>query len=267
MGIHVNRSVSWRAGEGTPIKYTFSIDANLELEDFIGMSAVINLNGTVTITNNPTNSRNSWAASDFAVLTPGNINVDTHPFVYGVSYYEHYIPFLPDPQNSDQDGIIIQFRGDTWISDPNNNNNRVSLYVVYDGLVADQIDQSTTISYPVNFSYEVPVIPGTDFPVLAWITSGAASSTDYGWDDKQVWASWFDFDYRPGATLDTNTSVWKSHNRINGACHVLSDASNLTWQECRTLGGDASGQGNPPLILHAANANSWYNQKKLGKMS
>ena len=72
-------------------------------------------------------------------------------------------------------------------------------------------------------------------------------------------------DYRPGATLDTNTSIWKSHNRTNGACHILSNTSNMTWTECRTLNGDSGGQGNPPLILTAANANSWYNQKKLGK--
>lgn len=72
-------------------------------------------------------------------------------------------------------------------------------------------------------------------------------------------------DYRPGTSLDTNTSVWKSHNRTNGACHVLSNVGSVTWQECRTLDGDSGGQGNPPLILHAANANSWYNQKRLGK--
>lgn len=72
-------------------------------------------------------------------------------------------------------------------------------------------------------------------------------------------------DYRPGATLDTNTSVWKSHNRTDGACHILSNTETITWQECRTIEGDSGGQGNPPLILHAANANSWYNQKLLGK--
>jgi len=71
-------------------------------------------------------------------------------------------------------------------------------------------------------------------------------------------------DYRPGATLDTNTSIWKSHNRTNGACHILSNTGNMTWTECRTVNGDSGGQGNPPLILTAANANSWYNQKKLG---
>lgn len=69
-------------------------------------------------------------------------------------------------------------------------------------------------------------------------------------------------DYRPGASLDTNTSVWKSHNRENGACHVL---KNGVWQECRTVGGDEGEKGNPPLILTAANANSWRNQKLLGK--
>lgn len=69
-------------------------------------------------------------------------------------------------------------------------------------------------------------------------------------------------DYRPGTSLDTNTSIWKSHNRTNGACHVLNGS---TWQECRTVDGDSGGQGNPPLILHAANNSSWYNQKRLGK--
>ena len=71
-------------------------------------------------------------------------------------------------------------------------------------------------------------------------------------------------DYRPGAALDTNTSIWKSHNRTNGACHILSNTGNMTWTECRTTDG-GTGQGNPPLILHAADANSWYNQQKLGK--
>ena len=72
-------------------------------------------------------------------------------------------------------------------------------------------------------------------------------------------------DYRPGATLDTDTSIWKSHNRTNGACHILPNTLGTNWHECRTVDGNSGGQGNPPLILHAADANSWYNQKKLGK--
>lgn len=80
-------------------------------------------------------------------------------------------------------------------------------------------------------------------------------------------------DYRPGSTLKTDnpyypgdqTGVWLSHNRSDGAAHVLADVGNVTWQEMRTIDGDNGGQGNPPLILHQADANSWYNQKLLGK--
>lgn len=78
-------------------------------------------------------------------------------------------------------------------------------------------------------------------------------------------------DYRPGASLKGDNEygaivngIWRSHNRTNGACHVLSNVENVTWQECRTVNGDSGGQGNPPLILTADDANSWYNQKKIG---
>lgn len=81
---------------------------------------------------------------------------------------------------------------------------------------------------------------------------------------RVLYAVWM-MDYRPGATLDTNTSIWKSHNRADGACHVLSNTGNMTWQECRTIGGAEGDRGNPPLILTAPNANSWRNQKLLGK--
>ena len=68
-------------------------------------------------------------------------------------------------------------------------------------------------------------------------------------------------DFRPGSTLDTNTSVWKSHNRTNGACHILPNTTGTNWHECRTIGeGDV--YGDPPSIFHD---NKWYNQKKLGK--
>lgn len=265
MSFRVNKTVSWQAGEGTPIKYTFAIDAILRVEDILPNEVILNLNGTITITNHPTNSRNTWAASDFAVLIGGNTNVTTHPFVYGTSYYEHVIPFLPDPQNSDIDSILVEFRGDTWASDPNNNNNRSSLWMQIQGLVLDQYSQEGTSTFSINISYSVPVPSSGDTIILAWASSGANSSTDYSWQDPETWATWVDLDYRPGATLDTNTSIWKSHNRTNGACHVLPNSTGTNWHECRTAGGDVGAQGNPPLILHAANANSWYNQKRIGR--
>ena len=72
-------------------------------------------------------------------------------------------------------------------------------------------------------------------------------------------------DYRPGATLDAGISIWKSHNRTNGACHILPNTTGTNWHECRTVGGDEGERGDPPLILTADNANSWRNQKLLGK--
>lgn len=80
-------------------------------------------------------------------------------------------------------------------------------------------------------------------------------------------------DYRPGATLKTDnpyypgdqTGVWLSHNKSDGAAHVLSSVEPIVWQEMRTIDGDSGGQGNPPLILHQDDANSWYNQQLLGK--
>lgn len=93
------------------------------------------------------------------------------------------------------------------------------------------------------------------------ITLSRGSGTS---SEKTLYAVWTP-DYRPGAALDTNTNIWKSHNRTNGACHVLSNTGNMTWQECRTVGGAEGYKGNPPLILTAPNANSWRDQKLLGK--
>lgn len=72
-------------------------------------------------------------------------------------------------------------------------------------------------------------------------------------------------DYRPGATLNTNTNTWVSHNRSDGACHVLPNTTGTNWHECRTIGGEDGAQGNPPLLLHSARPDAWFNQKLLGK--
>ena len=75
-------------------------------------------------------------------------------------------------------------------------------------------------------------------------------------------------DYRPGAVLKgaeewmPTTGDYISHNRLNGACHVR---TNNGWQECRTTGGFDGEKGNPPLILTAGNADSWRDQKLIGK--
>ena len=265
MSFRVNRTVEWSAGAGTPVKYRFDLDVRISVASVSGTTAIIKIVGTYGVQNNPTNSRNSFAASDFAALSKGDVDPWNYPFTAGTSYYQAALPFATNAPTSVRDGIIIEFRGDTWISDPNNSNNRSTLYSKPSGVVLDTYDGSAYQSFDINTTFTVDITGGGDVPILTWVTSGANSSTDYSWLQHEVWASWFDLDYRPGATLDTNTDIWKSHNRANGACHVLSNVDDMTWQECRTVGGEASGQGNPPLILHASDANSWYNQKLLGK--
>lgn len=78
-------------------------------------------------------------------------------------------------------------------------------------------------------------------------------------------------DYRPGATLKTADEywptpggVWVTHNDKNSGCHVLSDVSNMTWKEMRTVGGGVL-QTQAPLILNGTDDDSWYDQRELGK--
>lgn len=265
MGFRVNRTVSWQAGVGSPIKYTFNLDVTINVESIANNIAAISMVGSYGVQNNPTNSRNSFAASDFAILSKGDVDPWNYPFTYGVNYYQQTLPFAPNAPQTVIDGILIEFRGDTWRNDPVNSNNRSTLYSKPSGVVLDTYDGSTYQSFSINTTFTVDISSGGDVPLLTWVTTGATGSDEYSWNEHEVWASWFDLDYRPGATLNTNSNIWFSNNKMNGACHVLSNVSNMTWQECRTIGGAEGQKGTPPLILTAANANSWRNQKKLGK--
>lgn len=256
MAFRVNKTVEWRAGADTPIKYSFALDADLSVVSFINQVATLSLVGTVTIVNHPTNSQNSWAASDFAVLVPGEVDISAHPFVHGTSYYEQAIPFLPDPQNGDAAKMLTQFRGDTWRNDPNNSNNKSSLWIQGSGNVLNQYDQDGTRTFSINLTFTVPIAASGDTVVLAWDSSGADDSTTYDWMDRQIWASWFDLDYRPHAILEN--SKWLSHNRSGGICHIRNGG---IWQELRTVGAP-TGMGNLPSTFHN---NKWYNGLRIGK--
>lgn len=72
---------------------------------------------------------------------------------------------------------------------------------------------------------------------------------------RTLYAVW-EMDYRPGAIIDN--SIWLSHNRVNGDCHVYDGSKYL---EMRTLGGPED-FGNTPSIIHES---KWHNQRKIGK--
>lgn len=253
MAFNVNRHIQWQAGEGTPVKY--ALDINL-ICDLIGISsnhALFSLEGSITVSNYPNNSQNVWAASDFAVLTLGGFDPYDYPFTPGTSYYQAALPVLPNAPQSYIDAILLEFRGDTARPNPN----RSSLYIESQGIVLDADGSEFTRTFPLikrNFLLELTGDPQQE--VLIWSGSGAVSSTEYNWGERQVWATMLDFDYRPGAIYDGTT--WQSHNRSGGARDIYNGSS---WSTLRTIDGGV-GTGNPPSI---ANNTGWVNQRRIGQ--
>lgn len=255
MAFNVNRSVAWRGGVGTPEKYVFNLNVTISVVSVVNNIATIRMTGTYGVQNNPTNSRNSFAASDYAILSKGDVDPWNYGFTPGVSYYQSGLPMAPNAPQSVVDGILIEFRGDTWRNDPNNSNNRSTLYAKPSGVVLNTYDGSVYQNFSIDTTFTVDISAGGNVPVLTWVTSGTDSATDYGWLEHEVWASWFDLDYRPGALFDGTR--WLSHNRSGGECHVFNGSS---YKEMRTVGGPTA-MGNPPSVFYN---NKWYNMNRTG---
>lgn len=251
MAFSIVKSIEWKAGEGTPAKYGVSVNLLCDLTGVSGTTATFSLTGSITVSNHPTNSQNSFAASDFAVLTLGGFDPSNYPFSSGTSYYEATLPALPNAPQSYINAVQAEFRGDTFRPNPN----RASLYIKGQGVVQNALNTESTNTYNVNTTFTLQLTGNPSQEVIIWNSSGANSSTDYNWLTRQVWATMLDFDYRPGATWDG--SNWQSHNRNGGVCNVWNGSS---WKEMRTQEG-GSGTDNPPLIY---NGSQYVNQKKIG---
>lgn len=254
MAVNVTQFVEWRAGAGTPVKYSFAINAQAEVVGTTSTTIDVRLWGTLTITNHPYNSQNSWPASDFAVLTLGGYDPADYQFTPGVSYYETALPALPNAPQSYLDAMIAEFRGDTYITD---GPNRSTLWT-YSGTQINQYSGEGQWSFPIDKTFTVTLDGTPTQAILIWNTSGANNSTSYSWLTHQVWLSLVDLDYRPGAIRDNN-AVWQSHNRADGDAHIL--VSGGTWSEMRTIGAPNE-KGNPPSIRKN---NLWFNQARIGK--
>lgn len=255
MATHIHKEVDWRAGEGTPPKYQFELNADVEVVSLVGTTATLRIYGTVTLRNHPLDSRNIWKASDFAVLTLGGYDPADYQFTQGVEYYQTALPALPNAPQEYVDAVLVEFRGDTYITD---GNNKVSLYRKNSGVVIDKYEGSDPQVVPIDLTFSIDIqsaARAVNVPILIWNTSGASSSTSYEWLDHEVWLSWFDLDYRPGAII--NNDQWFSHNRANGASNVFNGTE---WVEMRTVDG-AVGTSNPPSMRHDSD---WKNMRKVG---
>lgn len=254
MATHVSRSVSWQAGVGTPIKYTFNLDVDFDVVSVSsGGIASIRMWGTVGVQNNPLNSRNSFKASDFATVGIGAMNLASqHQFTPGTVYYQAALPCIPDNDPVTTAKVLIQFRGDTWRNDPVNSNNRSSLYIKNQGTVLNTYDGSGYRQFNVDITFAIDVSGGGDIPILTWTTSGASSATQTEWLNEETWLSWFQMDYRPGQRKINGT--WESHNRAVGVC------DRIGYGTMRTSGGGTA-TGDPPSRKASG---TWYNQRKIG---
>lgn len=253
MAVSVNQYVEWRAGSSSPVKYSFAINAQADVTAATSTTITVRLWGNLTITNHPNNSRNSWPASDFAILTLGGYDPANYSFTPGTSYYKAALPIIPNAPQAYYDAMLAEFRGDTYRSDGPNCS---SLWLKGQGVVLNRYDSDGSRTFPIDMSFTVTLSGQREQPILIWNTSGANSSVSYGWLQHQVWLSLVDLDYRPGKLYDNNIA-WQSHNRGAGAANIL--AGN-TWTTMRTMdGGD--GSGNPPTIRHGS---GFKNMRRIG---
>ena len=252
MAFAINQIKSWQAGPGTPYKYTVNFSLICDQVSQTNDSATFSLTGVVSVTNYPDNSRNSWAASDYAILTLGNCDTYDYPFVQGTSYYESPLPMLPGASQEVLNNVLIEFRGDTYSGD---GANRVSLYVKGQGVAINASSAAATTPININTTFTLPLTGAPTQPVLVYTESGATNSTTYSWLAHETWASMFDFDYRPGAIYNGG---WLSHNRSGGAAKIYNGSS---WVEMRTIDGGV-GTTNPPSIY---NGSKWVNMRKIGQ--
>lgn len=253
MAFHISEYKEWRAGAGTPVKYSCEFDLDCALTNMTQTEATFHLTGKVLITNHPYNSQNSWPASDFAVLTLGGFDPIDYPFTEGTSYYQAALPALPNAPQSYVDALRIEFRGDTYRG---GGPNKVSLWSAASGLLLDQASGEGTYTVTINQNFTLQLTGNPQQEVLIYTHSGARNQTGYDWLAHDVWAYLFDFDYRPFAVW--NGYNWASCNRSGGMDSVWTGS---TWEEMRTeAGGRAS--DNPPFIY---NGSQWVNQNKVGE--
>lgn len=252
MAVQINKYVQWQAGEGTPVKYSFEFNGESDIVSISGTTATVYLRGTVTVTNHPYNSQNSFAASDISALCPGDKDIWNYQFSSGTSYYETSLPCAPNAPAGYQDSILVEFRGDTYRVD---GPNRSNLYVKGSGMVLDQLSTEESRSFQIDQTFTITLSGDPNQQILTWVSSGANSSTDYSWYMHEAWATWAEYDYRPGKVYDN--SVWQSHNRATGAANIYNGS---TWNTMRTVNGPNE-SGNPPEIKHQSD---WKNMRKIG---
>ena len=261
MAYHLVKDPTWDSGTGTPPKYTFHLDVYVDVVRVVGAVATISVQGTYGVTNYSTNTSNAQKASDFALVTPGDADAWNYNFTPYQEYYEAPLPVIPNAPASVSSRVLLEFRGDTWRSDPVYPGNRSSLWLNGSGTVLDQLytggTTGDTRTFSIDKTFEIDVSNG-NVPILAYVSSGWSSGPLYEWLDHEVLVSWFQLDHIPDMVNDGN-GHWLSHNRAGGTFRQF---NGTTWTDDLKTIGDGSEGGNPPEIY---NGSAWKNRRLIGQ--
>lgn len=259
MAFHLEKHPFWQSGPGSPYKYEFHLSVDVDVVSVVGSTATISIVGTYGATNYANNTANSQKASDFALVTPGDADAWDYRFTPYTEYYEAALPVIPNAPTSVSDKVLIEFRGDTWRSDPVYPGNRSSLWLNGSGTVLDQLyTQGETRTFSINKTFTIDVSSGGNTPILAYVSSGWSAGPIYEWLDHEVLVSWVDLDFVPDCVRDEN-GVWLSHNRSGGDLKMYDGTK---WSTNLKTVGDGDLMGNPPSIYSDG---KWYNRRRLGK--
>lgn len=253
MAFHIHEFREWAAGAGTAPKYSILFDLDCTLQSQTAQEATFLLEGSIVATNYPDNSRNSWPASDFALLTLGGFDPANYPFTNGVSYYQQPLPALPNAPQPYLDAMRIEFRGDTYRT---TGPNRISVWTSDGGVMFNQVAMAGEYKVRLRQTFTLPLMGSPTQPVLIYTHSGANSATDYNWLSHEVWAELFNFDYRPGQIW--NGSEWLSHNRNTGTRQLWAGEN---WKTLYTSNGP-TGSNEAPTIW---NGSRNQNMRRIGK--
>lgn len=255
MATHISKTAAWN--DLDYYKYKITLDADFDIVSVVGTTATISIQGTYTVYQTEHEQQMvSVPASDFGFLFYGEVIPAAPTTVIPGTHYMESLPTLfGGSAEQYMSKLMLEFRGDTYRAD---GGNYTSVWTVHDGLIVDRKFGNTTTVIPVNETIQVDVSEGGRSPVLSWSSTYVTfNPTTYHWGDSVAWVSFVDLDYRPGAILDTN---WKSHNRVAGKCHMITNPTGPVFTEMRTVGAPTA-LGNPPSIYHD---NKWYNGAKIG---
>lgn len=191
MALTVDKYVSWNGGEGTPLKYEVWVNGTVDLvnirpsgQQFLGD---VVLDVTVTIANHPNNSRNSFEAADFALLSFGDIDpFNDYPLQPGRTYYG---ATLLQPDNLPSNSVAFEFRGDTYRAlGPN----KVSLWAQGWGYTINSESSEGEWSRRITMTHTMTLTGDRNQSILNWTPSGAEPN-NVQWFTQDTWYSVADF--------------------------------------------------------------------------